>query len=152
MKKKLLKIMALCLCTISLGISLCSCSFIDGVFDIVDMIVDSDKTSGKENNDSSTDNVPVHSSYIIDKTVEYDGFSVTYPEFVRCRVGDTFEINITASHMDTLTYELVIIDGRDDYFSVDGHTVTALSLCTWEICAKVSDLDIWYLTNIEVYE
>lgn len=146
--------MALCLCTISLGVSLCSCGFLDGVFDIVDAIVDTNKSSvdsGNGKNDD-TDSVPVHSSYVIEKTIEYDGYSITYPDRVRCRVNDTFELNITASHLDTLTYTIFIVEGRDDYFSIDGHMVTALSVCTWSVVSKVVEVDIWYVTEIEVYE
>ena len=155
MKKKFLKIMAFCLCTISLSISLCSCSFIDGVFDLADTIIGTDNSSNKQNGSSNgsgtvDSSTAVESAYVYEKTVDYGDYTVTYPYYVVCHVGDTFEINITASNFSNLTYEVLIVAGRDDYFSINGHTVTALSTCSWQLVAKVVEIDIWYAIEVEV--
>lgn len=155
MKKKFLKIMAFCLCTISLSISLCSCSFIDGVFDLADTIIGTDNSSNKQNGSSNgsgtvDSSTAVESAYVYEKTVDYGDYTVTYPYYVVCHVGDTFEINITASNFSNLTYEVLIVAGRDDYFSINGHTVTALSTCSWQLVAKVVEIDIWYAVEVEV--
>lgn len=155
MKKKFLKIMAFCLCTISLSISLCSCSFIDGVFDLADTIIGTDNSSNKQNGSSNgsgtvDSSTAVESAYVYEKTVDYGDYTVTYPYYVVCHVGDTFEINITASNFSNLTYEVLIVAGRDDYFSINGHSVTALSTCSWQLVAKVVEIDIWYAVEVEV--
>lgn len=155
MKKKFLKIMAFCLCTISLSISLCSCSFIDGVFDLADTIIGTDNSSNKQNGSSNgsgtvDSSTAVESAYVYEKTVDYGDYTVTYPYYVVCHVGDTFEINITASNFSNLTYEVLIVAGRDDYFSINGHSVTALSTCSWQLVAKVVEIDIWYAIEVEV--
>ena len=155
MKKKFLKIMAFCLCTISLSISLCSCSFIDGVFDLADTIIGTDNSSNKQNGSSNgsgtvDSSTAVESAYVYEKTVDYGDYTVTYPYYVVCHVGDTFEINITASNFSNLTYEVLIVAGRDDYFSINGYSVTALSTCSWQLVAKVVEIDIWYAIEVEV--
>ena len=155
MKKKFLKIMAFCLCTISLSISLCSCSFIDGVFDLADTIIGTDNSSNKQNGSSNgsgtvDSSTAVESAYVYEKTIDYGDYTVTYPYYVVCHVGDTFEINITASNFSNLTYEVLIVAGRDDYFSINGYSVTALSTCSWQLVAKVVEIDIWYAIEVEV--
>lgn len=158
MKNKFLKICALFLCVVSVSFSFGACNVVDEVFDIVDDIIGTDNSSNKQssfdNSDDidSSDKVTSSSAYVFEKTVDYGDYTVTYPYYVVCHVGDTFEINITASHIDTLTYELLIVEGRDWYFAIDGHSVTALERCSWQIVTKVTELDIWYLTDIEVVE
>ena len=147
--------MAFCLCAISLSISLCSCSFIDGVFDLADTIIGTDNSSNKQNGSSNgsgtvDSSTAVESAYVYEKTVDYGDYTVTYPYYVVCHVGDTFEINITASNFSNLTYEVLIVAGRDDYFSINGHSVTALSTCSWQLVAKVVEIDIWYAIEVEV--
>ena len=158
MKKKFFKIMAFCLCTISLSISLCSCGFIDGVFDFADTIIGTDNSSNKQNGsssssgtvDSSESSTIVESVYVYEKIFDYGDYTVTCPYYVVCHVGDTFEVNITASNFSNLTYEVLIVAGCDDYFSINGHTVTALSTCSWQLVAKVVEIDIWYAIEVEV--
>lgn len=158
MKSKFVKRMLIFLCVFCMSLSFGSCSLVDGVFDYFDELLNTNSSSNLSGNviDSSNSSddteYPDNSStpYIIEKTVDYGDFFVTYPSHVICHVGDTFEINITASNYDTLSYDVLIIEGRDDYFSVNERSVTALSVCCWQVCAKVSELDIWYVTEIEV--
>ena len=158
MKNKFLKICALFLCVVSASFSFGACNVVDEVFDIVDDIIGTDNSSNKQSSFDNSDDInssgegTSSSVYFYEKTVDYGDYTVTFPIRVVCHVGDTFEINITASHIDTLTYKLSIVSGGNSYFAIDGHSVTALESCSWQIGAKVSELDILYIMFIEVVE